>query len=948
MYRMVVAAALLLPAVTANCVNHSWNGTKCSSVAGCEWVADDAPVRLPYSRCLPTQFLADYASDRCGMSISRVYWKWLDNSRGYSGSRSDDCAAVGCLKDPEGTCASRTGSCVWYDGQCRSRISFDVDDKLEAFTKDMPKNMSSCAKDALYAARLNTAADDWACGPSVLSPDCMVSVDKMGGEFKSCAGRAMEAYYGKHLEFEVGGLRNEYDCTMEAVKECAFHQTRFCGAGRTAAGGYTLPTLAEAQGCVADYNCFTEKYNKCAESSRFVLARSLKAQELSSDYQVLLDTEACMRGFEVECGGSIKNVVDACNDDPAVCAARIRCYSEKLATCGATKGLWDQEVSDTIVKRGAETEKDTKCFVRNLRQCDFPAGFCDGVETPGVDTARCLEDVACAVRAAAPCAVDATWEAATELRGCSHVGPWCDGACSRGRWGGDVAVTAEARDACVRMCRMDCYTQCMGGVQPVCKFDASPTDVVQVYGCTRIRAAACGYVEDAFCTVAGETPTAEEAASCDKQARCVGEELAWCGDKAGGFMKSTARLVKGAYEAADTSYTAQMEATRTCITDSEAACGTSMQDLGYNVAQCVGGGRAACEERAHCMLKAVHKCGVDSGLLRDAVGDALDSTGYSRCLLEKYAGDDLAARVADLDSRFFFDAPSSRRLMLAHAECAGWSAGDLKTLLPDSVANPVEREVSSAVFCSRSLGSLCGRFSRDSLPSVLCGFAALYRCRDGSAFNEKVDSCFTEAAGACGSVAGVGTWENVKGVSCVDDVVKCAKMAVCLPHKVFACLGGFNRDAGSDGDGSTGGSASGGSDGDGSGSGGDGSTSNSNSNSGSNTGSNAGSSNASSASASASGSGSASASGSGSGSGSGLTRPAAPVSSDGLSSGAIIAIAVGGAVGAAAVGLGGFLAYKFAYASKTVDFSAFMELDAEFGSPDLIVDSPPAGQQIVL
>eukprot|EP00754_Rhynchopus_humris_P033167 Rhum_TRINITY_DN15451_c0_g1::Rhum_TRINITY_DN15451_c0_g1_i5::g.160129::m.160129 len=798
---------------------------ECESIAGCTFLEDT------WLRCAPTEFMETIEPGACSNFVVEqqlYYYYWRSQSQGRgSKAFSDGCEWANCLKNREALCPQQVPDwenplgddrkCAWHNGKCQwSSLTDDlIDEKadlLEEVVHSDAVALHRCTVDAMRENGLTAGRSDFGCGPSVLSPDCLTQVTAMGNHAVSCAKETLrssvEEYYDVNLRWEVESTKELYDCVSEGVQQCPFSQREFCSSVRHPQD-WEIPSIADARACVADFNCMVPHYNECARKAEFVIEKALPVVRLSTGYQRAVNTQACLQRAVTTCGSSLQDVIDACLEFTNVeaCGANLRCYIAELGACGVENNLWDQDTADDMRRVGPTITGNAKCFARELQGCGFHerGGFCsNGRMRDFADVGACLADFACMAKAIAPCQAgqELLFVAAREVggRGCRDVDEACEAYCSE-----HVTSSPHNKDKCILYCRMDGYMQCtllqrrntymtwryryVNG-SGTYTHEAVVSDEAKQIACFEQSAPACGFDEDTFCEMAGAVPTDAEAEACTVQTKCAAKTLWTCLDRS---RSSVVRALDKMADAAVTTYDKYpglARATRACIEDKEALCGTKMSSLGYNTALCLAD-RTACEERARCITREAHACGVQSGLLQSATQDLMDSTGYTRCMLAApaFQGVDLAQKIADLDYDFFFS--PSQNLMRAHAKCAGWPLSKLTTILPSFAADPARRQIGSAQFCARSLASICEPFGFDAAAAAACALLATYRCRDGSEFNRKVDGCFADAAGECGAVKGLKTWANVQGVDCVNDVVKCAEMAVCLTAKTSTCLGTF-------------------------------------------------------------------------------------------------------------------------------------------------------------
>ena len=791
---------------------------ECDSIGVCTYV--DLTWGLP---CAPTEFMNSIEPGACPNSVIEDQMYYLKGNY----HSPDGCKWTNCLKNRAALCPIAVPDwnmpddrkCAWHDGKCRQSVLTGelLVEKAALLAKAANSDavaLHRCAVDAMRENSLTASRPDFGCGASVLSPDCLTQVTAMGNSAVSCGKEALrssvQAYYDDNLRWEVESTRELYDCVAEGIQQCPFSQREFCSSVRHL--DWEIPSVANAKACVADFNCMVPHYNACARQAEFAVRKSLPIVRLSDNYQRAVDTQVCLKTAVTRCGGSMHEVLEACLEFTNVeaCAANLRCYIGELGACGYENDLWDKGTAEDMIKVGPTITSNAQCFARELQGCGFhrKGGFCSNGEMRDfAAVGACLADFTCMAKAIAPCQAgqELLFEAARGVGG--HKCKYVDEAC-RTYCGERVTSSHHNEQQCVLYCRIDGYVRCAllrtKSTYMSWRYDYNSSsstsswsravvvsDAVEQLACFEETAPACGFDEDTFCKVVNDaTPTDAEAAACNVQTKCAAETLWTCLDKS---QTSVVKALEKVADAAETTYnkhTSEAEATRACIEEKEVLCGAKMSSLGYNTALCLAN-HEACEERARCIVKEAHACGVQSGLLQSAAQDLLESTSYTRCMLTApaFQGADLAQKVADLDYDFFFS-PSSY-LMRAHAKCAGWPLSRLTTILPDSVVDPARRQISSAEFCARSLTSVCEPLSFDPAAAAACALLATYRCRDGSAFNKKVDACFADAAGECGAVKGQKTWANVQGVDCVNDVVKCAEMAACLTAKTSTCLGTF-------------------------------------------------------------------------------------------------------------------------------------------------------------
>ena len=790
---------------------------ECDSIGVCTYV--DLTWGLP---CAPTEFMNSIEPGACPNSVIEDQMYYLKGNY----HSPDGCKWTNCLKNRAALCPIAVPDwnmpddrkCAWHDGKCRQSVLTGelLVEKAALLAKAANSDavaLHRCAVDAMRENSLTASRPDFGCGASVLSPDCLTQVTAMGNSAVSCGKEALrssvQAYYDDNLRWEVESTRELYDCVAEGIQQCPFSQREFCSSVRHL--DWEIPSVANAKACVADFNCMVPHYNACARQAEFAVRKSLPIVRLSDNYQRAVDTQVCLKTAVTRCGGSMHEVLEACLEFTNVeaCAANLRCYIGELGACGYENDLWDKGTAEDMIKVGPTITSNAQCFARELQGCGFhrKGGFCSNGEMRDfAAVGACLADFTCMAKAIAPCQAGQELARAVGGHKCKSVDEACRTYC-----GERVTSSHHNEQQCVLYCRIDGYVRCAllrtKSTYMSWRYDYNSSssssswsravvvsDAVEQLACFEETAPACGFDEDTFCKVAnGATPTDAEAAACNVQTKCAAETLWTCLDKSQTSVVKALEKVADAAEATYNKHTSEAEATRACIEEKEVLCGAKMSSLGYNTALCLAN-HEACEERARCIVKEAHACGVQSGLLQSAVQDLLESTSYTRCMLTApaFQGADLAQKVADLDYDFFFS-PSSH-LMRAHAKCAGWPLSRLTTILPDSVVDPARRQISSAEFCARSLTSVCEPLTFDPAAAAACALLATYRCRDGSASNKKVDACFADAAGECGAVKGQKTWANVQGVDCVNDVVKCAEMAACLTAKTSTCLGTFLGD----------------------------------------------------------------------------------------------------------------------------------------------------------
>eukprot|EP00754_Rhynchopus_humris_P004332 Rhum_TRINITY_DN12208_c0_g2::Rhum_TRINITY_DN12208_c0_g2_i1::g.50388::m.50388 len=770
------------------------NATGCHDSADCVWDAELSGDRMgPRERCWPKDFAEMVNASVCNgyCAVNLMYDMVYDS----------ECRFAQSLKNSEQACSTMVSddlTCRWTDeGKCVSRGLTGFLDKglpiKDLLTNDGP-GLRKCALDAMTKAGLSPALPEYGCGPSAVSPDCVTGVMDMGDDTMKCAKSLMETslknFYDENIRWEVESTEGVLDCTEKAIKECAFNERDFCAGVKDKEQGWEVPTVTMAKQCIADYNCLAEKYNACANKADFAPTGLPASQVLPADYQLVVATQTCMQQFSTECGGSVADVMDSCLKftDVNLCAERLACYAKNLGACGVQHKLWGDSTNRDFIAAGPIMTSNAKCFATELQACGFEnGGFCSNGKVESFEAAMdCLGNFACMAKAVAPC------QAAEKLVGWAAGGQGLCGpvndACEDEVCGG----YPEIKSQCMHVCRIVMYTRCSVSTRHDTTVDfladQIKEQVLYNYACLESASNGCNYDADTFCTSTGDTPTAAEAAVCKTQVTCSAKPVFECLKK---FKSNTVDLLEGVKkmaEAVDRKYHDKLLATRTCIEVKQAVCGADINDLGFNVALCLAD-PTECATRAWCILKEAHQCGVDTGFLRSGAQELLDSTTYTRCLLAELQDTDLAQKLADLDYDFFFD--PSTKLMQAHAKCAGWSLSKMTTILPKTYVDPVRRQVSSAEFCARSITSICEPFDFDEAASAMCALAAVYRCRDGTEYNKRVDACFTDAAGECGAVKGQATWANVQGVDCVNDVMKCAEMAACLTAKVSTCLGTF-------------------------------------------------------------------------------------------------------------------------------------------------------------
>eukprot|EP00754_Rhynchopus_humris_P038150 Rhum_TRINITY_DN2081_c0_g1::Rhum_TRINITY_DN2081_c0_g1_i1::g.5757::m.5757 len=776
----------------AQCL-HTWSGS-CSKQPEC--VA--SKLIFPY-RCLPAAF-ADQIDDTCSDSTLFSILSALLHERDLR-----ECAWANCLKNGPSACdgIKQLGAraCWWHKNACIEKGVTDalIAEKAEAFGKVVTsgaKDVHQCAAEALSKEGLTTRLPTFGCGPSAVSPDCVTGVMSMGEGALRCAEATMtsrlQKYYDDYLRLEVESTEDIYDCTAEAVKRCPHYGVRdLCFA--------VEGDLRRTSECFAYYTCFAQQYNTCADGS-FALFGSLPVVSVSPLQGSMND---CLKVFSRECGGSLSDVQRKCSTftDVVGCVENQACYLNHSGPClvkiireqmGPEYDFSDLDWGATLDGFGRALVKDARCYSEELQACGFEKGFCsNGVLESGADVVACLRDMTCMMKAVGPCtavplAILVASEVAEKLAGgpqnCGNVVYACQTLCD--------AYPFDRN--CKPACRVETYLRC--SLSDSYSYNATGVDIDQTMKdalCLVSAAGQCGYDEHTFCKISGDAPTAAEAVACNTQIECTAKVTSRCleaPDSPVAALLAKVDLVAMLQHRYDDKF----RATRTCIEEKEVTCDAKINDLGFDTALCLARPEE-CTVRARCVVKQAHQCGVQTGLLRSAAQDLLESTTYSRCMLVAFNGTDLAQEVAELDSDFFFH--PSTRLMQAHARCAGWPLSKLERLLPDSLLDPVRREVSSAEFCSRSLASICAPFADEAAATAACAVAAVYRCRDGTAFNKRVDSCFTDAASACGAVEGVATWANVQGVDCVADASRCAELAACLTVKVSACLGKYAGEA---------------------------------------------------------------------------------------------------------------------------------------------------------
>ena len=768
------------------------NTSKCDALPGCV-----APgFSLSGWDCFPVEFVDEIDQTCPDETLLHVLYSLWDE-------RDFECAWANCLKNDRSTCdeiiKNEGLACRWHENVCVERGLTDalVDEKVEAFGEAVAsgaKDVHQCAVDALSNEGLTASLPTFGCGSSVVSPNCVTGVMSMGESALRCAEATMtsrlQKYYDENLRTEVESTEKVYDCAAEAVKRCPHYGVRdICFA--------VDGDLRRLNDCIDYYNCFSQQYNKCANVAAFALFAPLPAAAVSPVQGAVND---CLQAFSRECGGSLSDVQRQCSTftDVVSCAEHQACYLNHGGTC-LTKILRERlgpdypihDHSPSFVARGRNLVKDARCYSEGLQACGFEKGFCsNGDLQSGADVAACLRDMTCMAKAVVPCtAVPLAVLAASAVaegvavgeRHCGFVHSACDTLCD--------AYPFERN--CKPACRVETYMRCL--LSDTYSFNATGVDIDQTMRdsiCLLSAAGQCGYDERTFCKISGDTPTSAEAAACNTQVECTAKVASRCleaPDSPVAALLAKVDLVATLQHR----YNDKFHDTRACIEEKEVTCGAKISDLGFNTALCLASPEE-CKARARCVVKQAHQCGLQTGLLRSAAQDLLESTTYARCMLAAFNGTDLAQEVAELDGEFFFH--PSTRLMQAHARCAGWPLSKLERLLPDWAVDPVRREVSSAEFCSRSLTSICAPFG-DEAATAACAVAAVYRCRDGTAFNKRVDACFTDAAGACGALEGVGTWANVQGVDCVSDASRCAELAACLTVKVSACLGKYAGEA---------------------------------------------------------------------------------------------------------------------------------------------------------
>ena len=725
------------------------------------------------------------------------------------------CEYVNCLVQPQAACGLPTAGsgnimfayrhCLWNNGRCHASVATtqlapNLIQQFAAVVEDDAKDLRHCALAAMYVEGLTPTRSDFGCGSSVLSPDCVEQVSALGNLVEQCSKRklkrSVQAYYNTELEYIVDGTKEVYDCTAEGVKTCGFTARAggFCGAARRVK--WEVPAKTDAQLCLADYNCLGEAYNLCAKQKAFVPATELPDQTLPEVYPRILQAQTCLEAHSGTCGGTVAEVMDACLkfNDVVACAANLRCYAAFLGQCGQQNDLWSQQTADDFVNAGPTMMTNARCFAEKLQDCGFEKeGFCsNGKIRDATGVMHCLRDVACMARAVAPCQVgkealilllEQAESTLGERCGAGEYYPWWEPGMKQ-QCGSYCRMRFPAASSkCDYFCRTEGLLRC----QLFPDSGLGPDAVVTQFACLSAGQETCDFNEKTFCKIAGTTPTDAEAAACQVQTKCAAKALWRCAKLLSPDFEEAADRVSDAAVSVYDKHKNQALGTRACIEAKEALCGAKMSDLGFNSALCLAS-PSECKERARCMFKEAHKCGEQTGFLQSAAQQMLESTGYTRCMLAEFQGTDLALKIADLDYDFFFK-PTSTKLMKAHAKCAGWPLSRLSTILPTWAVDPARRQISSAEFCGRSITSICEPFAFDEAASAVCALVALYRCRDGTSLDKRVDACFTDAAGECGAVKGRGTWANVQDVDCVNDASKCAKMATCLAIKVVPCLG---------------------------------------------------------------------------------------------------------------------------------------------------------------
>ena len=776
--------------------NYYGNATGCNDDAGCVWDVElsgnltNSRTRVP--PCWPTEFVAMVNSSVCnGYDASNLMFDMMYGDAECEWAQSMKNSGAVC-----GTLVRDNLTCRWTEGKCVNRglDGLSLRNKADA-AKDLAvsdaRGLRKCALDAMSKAGLTPTLHTYGCGESVVSPDCVTSVMDMGDDTLKCAKSLMKTslknYYDENLRWEVESTEGVLDCTEKAIKQCAFNDRDFCAGVKSLK--WEAPTVAMAESCAADYKCLSEKYNACANKADFA-PTGLPTEELPADYKLVVATQTCLQQFSTECGGSVADVMDSCLQftDVNRCAERLACYAKNLGACGVQHDLWGASTNRDFVAAGPIMINNAKCFATELQGCGFEnGGFCSNGKIESFGSAMdCLGNFACMAKAVAPC------QAAEKLVGAlaggnGGCGP-VDSACEEYVCGKYPAIKSQ----CMHVCRMVLYTRCIVSNRHDSFVDVAADQIGQQvlynYVCLESASNGCNYDADTFCTSSGDTPTAAEAAVCKTQVKCSARPVYDCLQNFRSNPVNALTSVKKMAEAVDRKYHDSLLATRACIEAKQIECRADINDLGFNVALCLAN-PDECATRAWCILKEAHQCGVETGFLRSGAQELFDSTKYTRCLLTELQETDLAQKLADLDYDFFFD--PSTKLMQAHAKCAGWSLSEMGTILPKTYVDPVRRQVSSAEFCARSIASICEPFDFDKAASAMCALAAVYRCRDGTSYNKRVDACFTDAAGECGAVKGQATWANVQAVDCVSDVMKCAEMAACLTAKVSLCLGSF-------------------------------------------------------------------------------------------------------------------------------------------------------------
>eukprot|EP00754_Rhynchopus_humris_P004110 Rhum_TRINITY_DN12113_c0_g1::Rhum_TRINITY_DN12113_c0_g1_i1::g.49399::m.49399 len=202
---------------------------------------------------------------------------------------SSPCEYVNCLVKPQDVCGlPQAGSsssmfayrsCLWTNGRCHASVTTaELPSNLAKLfapaVEDAATGLRQCAVSTMSAEGLTSSRSDFGCGPAVLSPDCVDKVSVLGNLVQQCAKTTLkhsaQAYYDTELAYIADGTKEVYDCTAEEVKTCAF-STRaggFCGPARRVK--WEVPSTADAQACLADYNCLAEAYNRCAKQKAFV------------------------------------------------------------------------------------------------------------------------------------------------------------------------------------------------------------------------------------------------------------------------------------------------------------------------------------------------------------------------------------------------------------------------------------------------------------------------------------------------------------------------------------------------------------------------------------------------------------------------------------------------------------------------------------------------------